>query len=252
MSEALKYTYGKVVWRELMTPDPAASKKFYGEIFGWDYDDVDMGPMIYTLIKGGERGRGGIMKMDAGEHPPHWMSYVSVPDVDAAAKAAEDAGGTIGVPPTDIPQVGRFSVIGDPGGAWITAFKNSSGDVESSERPGLGEFCWETLSASEPDAVKEFYSKVFGWNLITGPDGSDNVFAAEAEAVADLQKADDTPNGWWLTYVVVADLGAANAKVEALGGKIVVPRIDVPTIGAFSVIVDPHGAHLGLFEAPQG
>ena len=52
--------------------------------------------------------------------PPHWAAYVTVEDVDATAKKAEQAGATIIVPPTDIPNVGRFCTFQDPQGAVLS------------------------------------------------------------------------------------------------------------------------------------
>jgi predicted enzyme related to lactoylglutathione lyase len=52
--------------------------------------------------------------------PPNWGCYVTVSDVDATAAKAEELGGKILMPPTDIPNVGRFSVLQDPQGAVIS------------------------------------------------------------------------------------------------------------------------------------
>ncbi|MDY7108102.1 MAG: VOC family protein [Planctomycetota bacterium] len=118
---------GTFCWNELMTPDAGAAKRFYGELLGWTSEDMDMGEMgTYTLFRKGDQHVGGMMPMvgDCWEGvPPHWMSYVAVDDVDASTKKAEQLGGKVCVPPTDIPNVGRFSVITDPTGATISLFK---------------------------------------------------------------------------------------------------------------------------------
>ena len=79
--------------------------------------------MNYTIVKVGEEGLGGIMSIppQAEGSPPNWGVYVTVDDVDATAGKAEDLGGKILVPPTDIPTVGRFCVMQDPQGALISA-----------------------------------------------------------------------------------------------------------------------------------
>ena len=86
-----------------------------------------MGEMgTYTMFKKGEQPVGGMMAMppDCGEGvPPHWMSYIAVDDVDASTAKVEQLGGKVRVPPTAIPNVGRFSVITDPTGATISLFK---------------------------------------------------------------------------------------------------------------------------------
>jgi predicted enzyme related to lactoylglutathione lyase len=116
-------THGDFSWCELMTNDVNAAKDFYSKVLGWTMDDMPMGGgEPYTVIKVGGRSVGGIMKMPkevpAGV-PPHWQSYVTVDDVDAVAKKAEELGATAIVPPTDIPNVGRFYVFKDPNGAVL-------------------------------------------------------------------------------------------------------------------------------------
>ena len=246
------YTPGRFVWRELMTTDVAKARGFYGELFGWTYQDAPMGDFTYTLVKKGEPMIGGMMEMKDAPHPPHWMSYVSVDDVDAAAKRAGESGGTVAVPPTDIPNIGRFSVIGDPDSAFFTLFKSAQGDPAPS-MPGVGTFCWETLSTNDVEKAKDFYGKVVGWTVGAGPGGNPNVpvFAAGDAQVADVQKAQGVPPSW-MTYVVVEKLEAANERATKLGGTIVMPLIEVPHVGRISLMRDPTGAHLGLFEPQMG
>jgi len=76
----------------------------------------------YTIFQQDGTNVAGVMQMSAewGEAPPHWMGYIAVDDIDATATKVETLGGNILVPPTDIPTVGRFSVVQDPGGATIS------------------------------------------------------------------------------------------------------------------------------------
>lgn len=115
------------IWNELMTTDADGAKRFFGELLGWQAVDVPVQcpegpPMTYTLFKEEGRDVGGMMKMDGPMFqgvPPHWMGYIGVPDVDAAAAKVVELGGKICVPPTDIPDIGRFCVITDPAGATV-------------------------------------------------------------------------------------------------------------------------------------
>ena len=116
-------THGDFSWCELMTNDVEASKKFYSELLGWTTQDMPMeGGEPYTVVKAADQGVAGIMKMPKEVPPgvpPHWQPYVTVKDVDAAAKKAEELGATAIVPPTDVPNVGRFYVFKDPQGAVL-------------------------------------------------------------------------------------------------------------------------------------
>jgi uncharacterized protein len=121
MDEKLR-KHGAISWSELTTGDVDAAKTFYGQLFGWSFEDTPMEEMTYTMVKANGEEVAGIMTIpsEAGQMPPAWGIYVTVDDVDAAAEKAVALGGRIFVPPQDIPEVGRFCVIGDPQGAFIS------------------------------------------------------------------------------------------------------------------------------------
>jgi len=121
--------HGAFSWCELVTTNSNSAKEFYTKLFGWETEDMNMGPgMTYTVVKVGGTGIGGIMPMpqQAQGMPPHWGSYVTVNDVDATARTATQLGGKILMGPQNIPNVGRFCVIQDLQGAVISAitYKN--------------------------------------------------------------------------------------------------------------------------------
>ena len=114
--------HGALSWCELMTTDVEAAKKFYTELLGWTSEDMSMEGMTYTVVKTADEGIGGIMAMppQAQGIPPHWGVYITVDDVDAVAKKAEELGAKTVVPLTDIPEVGRMYSFQDPQGAVIS------------------------------------------------------------------------------------------------------------------------------------
>ena len=122
--------HGTFCWNELGTNNLEACKTFYGELLGWNLKQgsVPGGGMEYFEITNGDGcGFGGMYEMNKemcgseGElPPPHWMSYIAVDDVDASAAKVWDLGGKVCVPPTDIPNVGRFCVVNDPTGATFS------------------------------------------------------------------------------------------------------------------------------------
>lgn len=116
---------GAISWNELNTRDLEAAKAFYGAVFGWTFEDQDMGEMgSYTTIKLGEDMAGGILDM-AGrgvpeQVPAHWQVYFAVEDTDATVALAKEKGGNVMVEPVDIP-AGRFAIFTDPFGASFAA-----------------------------------------------------------------------------------------------------------------------------------
>jgi uncharacterized protein len=117
-------TTGAVSWTELATPDPEAAKAFYGKLFGWTFQTMDMGSGPYHVIKvGAEDAIGGIMAPAPGAPPmpPMWGAYVTVADCNATAALCTQLGGKVCAGPMDIPGVGRFALLQDPQGALISA-----------------------------------------------------------------------------------------------------------------------------------
>jgi len=118
---------GALTWTELATNDTAGAKKFYTSLFGWKEKTSDGGGMTYTEFSVGDTPQAGMMamtdEMKAQHVPPNWLPYFQVVDCDATANKAKELGGSLIVPPTDIPNTGRFSVIRDPQGAVFAIYK---------------------------------------------------------------------------------------------------------------------------------
>lgn len=116
--------HGKFYWNELMTTDVDGAKAFYADVAGWEFDSMDMADGgTYWVAKVGGEPAGGIMAMpDAVPDgtPPHWRSYVTVDDVDAAVATATENGGTALFEAFDAPGVGRIGGFLDPQGAAIS------------------------------------------------------------------------------------------------------------------------------------
>jgi predicted enzyme related to lactoylglutathione lyase len=112
---------GTFGWSELATRDTKAAGAFYSELFGWGKKEDTSGPIQYTEFQAGGRSIGGMMAMteEHGDAPPHWLPYVMVEDCNASAAKAGELGAKTCVPPTDIPNVGRFAVFMDPTGAGL-------------------------------------------------------------------------------------------------------------------------------------
>ncbi|OFV81260.1 MAG: glyoxalase [Acidobacteria bacterium RBG_16_64_8] len=109
---------------ELNTTDPDKAKAFYGKLFDWKLEDVQMGPSgTYTMISVGQGTGGGLMKHPKPGAPSTWLAYVLVDDIGAATKKAQALGATIAKDVTEVPGAGWFSVIVDPTGAALGLWK---------------------------------------------------------------------------------------------------------------------------------
>ena len=120
MSDNAMGRHGAFSWCELMTTDVQAAKQFYTDLLGWTTEEVP--GMAYTVVKTGDVGIGGIMAIPshAAGASPQWGIYITVDDVDATARKAQELGAKTLMPLTDIPNIGRFYTFQDPQGAAIS------------------------------------------------------------------------------------------------------------------------------------
>lgn len=109
---------------ELATTDIDKAKSFYRSLFDWKLNDMPMGDGVtYTLIEVGEGTGGGMMKHPMPGAPSAWLAYVGVDDIQAATEKARTLGATIMREPTEIPNIGWFSIIVDPTGAMLAMWQ---------------------------------------------------------------------------------------------------------------------------------
>ena len=98
---------GRIVWYENFTHNGKKSLDFYTKLFGWEFNDSEMGPgQYYTMLKNQGRDLGALYAQKKEERaqgiPPHWNSYVTVANADQSAAKAKSLGGTILAPPFDV------------------------------------------------------------------------------------------------------------------------------------------------------
>jgi predicted enzyme related to lactoylglutathione lyase len=117
---------GAMTWEDLRTTDPEAARAFFGELFGFRFEEVPEagdGADYRIMFRPGEDAPlGGVGGMLGAPGPPHWLVYFGVADTPAAAAAAERTGGTVVVPPFATP-FGRQAVLADPGGATFSVIE---------------------------------------------------------------------------------------------------------------------------------
>jgi predicted enzyme related to lactoylglutathione lyase len=120
---------GTFCWDELWTTDRKKAAAFYSGLFGWEAKESHMAAAggVYTEWINGGQPIGGMMEImpEMGPVPPNWLPYFMVADCDATAEKAKGSGGQLIVPPTDIPTVGKFSVVRDPQGAVFAIIRLS-------------------------------------------------------------------------------------------------------------------------------
>jgi predicted enzyme related to lactoylglutathione lyase len=237
-----------------MTPEPDSATDFYAQLVGWTTEPWEGADRPYTLWKNKEVPVGGLMNLpeeavEAGA-PPHWLAYISTPDIAATVSRATELGGKILVQPTEVPGAGRFAVLQDPQGAVFAAYTPGEAQSEPEGPPQIGQFSWHELATSDHGAAFVFYHDLFGWDETESMDmGEAGVYqmygcgGSEASLGGMFNKPAEMPGPpAWLFYIKVADVNAAVDKVKELGGRVLNGPMEVPGGDLIAQCMDPQGA----------
>ena len=256
---------GKIIWRDLLTNDPAASQRFYSELFGWEFESIGEASNLrsdsaYTLIRHNGRLIGGMVDTQAlnnRDDISQWVVLMAVEDLDARVAAVTASGGEIVAPPTDLQARGRLALVRDAEGALLGLLETRDGDPRDRE-PEVGGFLWDELWTSDVRSASAFYGEVAGLTPATIDIDSDH----ETAPTYSLLRAGDTPrvgilpnpldglDPVWVSYIRVNDPAAITARVADLGGRVVVEAQPRPLGGRVAFIAGPSGAGIALQTWP--
>jgi uncharacterized protein len=240
---------GTFSWTDLSTPDPEAAKTFYSALFGWEAEDTPIpGGGVYTMLRLDGKDACALSAAREGQMTA-WLSYVTVDDVDAAARRAGELGGTVHAEPFDVVEAGRMAVVQDPTDA-VFALWQARDNIGAQIVNGPGALTLNQLNTSDPDRAQMFYTGLFDWRveqvaagdrpywgLYNGGSLNGGMMPLPAEMRAPSH---------WLVYFGADDIDAAAERISGLGGTVLVPKMAVPG-GEILVARDPQGAVLGLF-----
>src|SRR3954467_1210779 len=120
MPEFSSYPPGTPSWVDLSTSDVNGAARFYGELLGWETAEDGGGHRTFTL-----RGKpvAGCARVHEEGELPAWLTYIASDDVDATARRAGDAGGQVVMPPFDVADAGRSTVLADATGAVFAVWQ---------------------------------------------------------------------------------------------------------------------------------
>jgi predicted enzyme related to lactoylglutathione lyase len=251
----MAHLHGRFAWYELATTDMESAKAFYGDVLGWGTQDVPASGPAYTLFTAGGAAVSGLMELPKEATTsglrPSWLGYVCVDDVNAAANRIEELGGAVHVPPTEIPNVSRFSIGVDPQMATIALLKWLNGDQQQpAELDAPGRVGWHELLAADWEQAFAFYRELFSWQKAqtdTGAVGTYQLFSAAGETIGGMYtKPAMEPVPFWLYYFNVGDIDVAMKRVKAGGGTILTGPIEVPGRRWIARCTDPQAAIFAL------
>jgi len=252
-------SHGRFLWYELATTDMAAARAFYADVVGWGALDASRPGAPYTLFTAAGTSVAGMTELpkDATKIGlrPRWLGYVGVDDVDATAQRIKDLGGTVHLPPTEVPNVSQFSIAADPQRVMFALFKWLDNGRQPEPRPlpelhTPGHVGWHELVATDWEKAWHFYGELFGWRQTetdVGPAGPYQSFSAGGETIGGMfTKPLTVVDPFWLFYFNVEDVDAALKRVKVGGGKAIEGPVEVVGGKCIMHCTDPQGAIFAL------
>jgi predicted enzyme related to lactoylglutathione lyase len=255
------FSEGKIIWHELLTDTPDQTKVFYSELFGWEFEDLSLNAGLfssvnYTLIRLDGQLIGGMIdqrRLKTQEDISQWVALLSVKDIDAAVATFSAQGGTVFAPPTDVAERGRMAVVADPQGALIGLLQTKAGDPLDQQEVAMGSFLWDELWTADVSKASAFYTRLAPYTfedrgeyrvLKTAERARAGMMSNPVEGLAPI----------WVNYLRVenaATLDAIVAKVDALGGAVLLAPQDRAIGGRVALIAGPSGAGIALQTWPD-
>jgi uncharacterized protein len=249
MGERTSHAPGTFSWADLSTSDPEAAKNFYTGLFGWEAEDTPIpGGGVYTMLRLDGKDACALSAAQEGQMTA-WLCYVTVDEVDAAARRVGELGGTVHAEPFDVMTAGRMAVVGDPTGA-VFALWLPRDNIGAEIVNGPGALTLTQLNTSDPGRAQDFYVGLFGWRVEQVAGGDQpywGIYNGESLNGGMMQLPPGSPAPpHWLVYFGIDDIDAAAERIGQSGGTVMVPKTEVPG-GQIVVAQDPQGAVFGLF-----
>ena len=254
--------HGSFIWYELLTGDPDAAARFYGEVIGWTAAGAGQPGIDYRIFSADGAPVAGHMKLPEGAAEagmgPGWLGYIGVDDVDSAVAGIVGEGGKVHMPAMDMEGVGRMALVADPQGVPFYVMRGESEEASTSFAPMQPGRCnWNELSTPDQDGALAFYTGRFGWEkgevMPMGEMGGYQFINHGGEMIgAVMPDAADGPGPGWTFYFRVADIDAATAQVSSAGGQVHHGPSEVPGGDFITIASDPQGARFGLVGGRKG
>lgn len=249
MGKRTEHAPGTFSWVDLTTADAPAAKDFYGELFGWEYEDNEVpGGGTYTMCKV-DGDYVAAISGSTDQAPPHWNSYVTVASADETATKAKELGGSLFMEPFDVMEAGRMALIQDPTGAAFCVWEPREA-IGAQRVNEPGSLTWNELHTPDPPKAVKFYAGLFDWSaeeMETGEGNPSYTVIRNGErtngGIMDAQQG-EPPN--WVPYFVVESRDDAVARIKELGGRELF-QTDME-MGKIAIATDPQGAPFAVWE----
>lgn len=244
---------GKFIWFELAANDPAQLKRFYGTVFGWQFQAVTTNEEQYTLIRNNKKDIAGLFKARPRKNVQVgalWIAMLSSSNLNDTVSKIQKSGGTLHTPPTALPDRGSYAIAKDPEGALFGLLKSDSGDPADASA-ATGDFIWLDLFAKDTQQAANFYKQLANYTVTSDDSqGANRRFLSSADKyrAGIVPRPPEANRSGWLPYVRVNDVNATLKKVEAAGGVVMVAPDKSLFDGNLAIFADPSGGILGIIK----
>ncbi|MEU8870059.1 VOC family protein [Streptomyces javensis] len=273
------FAEGVPCWADVLLSDLAAGRRFYGELFGWTFQEIATGYGTFTRALLGGKDVAGLVPKPDGRMPTVWNIYFAAQDAAATAVRIREAGGRVITPPVWIDEFCVMATAADPGGAVFGIWQAGS-HTGFARRGTPGSYGWTEVHTRQPRAVDAFYRAVFGYEMTPSvppsvppsappsapPSPPPPVEGAPADVVLWTPRG-EAPDprhaiggrvvmgeeypavlpAHFLTYFVVADCDQSLRTAHRLGGRVLKTAEDTP-YGRFAVLADNQGAAFAVID----
>jgi len=238
---------GRFVWLELITPDAAAARKFYGTLLGWTFKQLPEQPE-YTEIFNRQRRIGGIIELKPENRQKvaaQWLGTLSVANLDTALALVKERGGKILNGPVAMSQRGAGALVSDPQGANLVLLRAKEGDPPE-HQPGIGDWLWVEDWTTELAPAVQFYKELGGYQKALTENGYAILINQDKWRAGIRQIQDAAFSRRWVPAVRVENAAPLAERATALGGRIWIKPGQSPANPDTALISDDAGALLIL------
>jgi predicted enzyme related to lactoylglutathione lyase len=256
MPERTSYEPGTPSWADLSSPDMESTKRFYGELFGWEAQEA--GPVEqtggYTFFTLRGKRVAGVGPIMAEGQPPVWTTYFSTDSADEVANRSREQGAHVVVDPMDVMDAGRMTIVSHPAAGFFGAWQpGQHRGAELVNEPGT--MTWNELLTRDPVGARRFLEAVFGLRAEDTDMGGGIMYTVLYVGDRGVAGMMGMPRGipaqvpaFWNVYFAVEDTDATATRAVELGGTQIAEPMDIPGIGRFAGLTDPHGANFSVIK----
>jgi hypothetical protein len=235
--------FGQIVWYNLVTPNIQESKKFYGSIFDWTFEDIQLKGQKFSVIRHKKVAIGSMLEIPKA-NASVWLASVSVNDIDEAVARYIKNGGRLLIEPFNVMDSGMQVIVEGPQGEKIAYINNPASPVSFLDNEP-NRWIWTELWSNNVQESTAFYENV--WKVTTTSTTVQKqpyfYFQKGTKKVAGMIKNPATgTNTQWVPYINMSDIKQLHKKLKDLEVNVMLAPSETSKGRSIVIFQDPYGA----------